>query len=104
MEGHLRPGAYEAHVALEHIEKLRQLVQAELADKAAKLRLARIDIGAPAGLLRARDAHAAELEHLKGLFVPANTLLTKQNRTRTGELHTNSNRQHHRAAEDNQHQ
>ena len=61
----LRPRADEAHVAAQHVEDLRQLVDAHLADEAADARDA-IVVGrrpARASVLLGVDAHAAELEH-----------------------------------------
>ena len=94
MIGHLRPRADEAHVPLEDVEKLRQLVKAQLADEAAKARFARIALHTPARILRVRDAHAAEFVHLKDLFFPAHALLTEDDRPGAAQLHADGDRKH----------
>ena len=69
VEGHLWPRADERHIPLQHIEELWQLVEAELADKAAEVGLAGVVVGGPACLLLHIDPHGAELVHHEGLFV-----------------------------------
>src|SRR3989442_1573905 len=66
-EGHLRPRADDAHVAGEHVQELRQLVEAEAPEPPADPRDPRV-AGRAGGLGVARevDVHRAELEHPEG--------------------------------------
>src|SRR5215469_3739658 len=79
--GSLGSWADEAHVAAQHVEDLRQLVDAELADDRAHARDTRIGVLRP---LRAVQlgvlAHAAELQDLEHLAAETDPRLTVQRR------------------------
>src|SRR5262249_22311612 len=96
--GSLRPRAHQAHVALEYIDKLRQLVQAGRAQERPQARAARVVFLRPdsAGLLLGIDAHAAELEHLELAAVQATPLLTVEHGPRAGELDQRRDQQQQR--------
>ena len=104
MERYLGPGAHQAHIPFEHIEKLGQFVQTEFADKTAEPGLARVLGAGPAGLLVVVDAHGAELVHQKGPLVQPHPLLLENDRPRTGQLDADSHGQHQRAGQHNKHQ
>ena len=102
--GHLRPGAHQAHVPPEHIEKLGQLVDGALADKRAEGRLAGVPVPAPAGFFRIVDPHGTKLVHIKRLLVPAHPLLPEEDGARRGQLHPHRRHEHQGGRHHNQHQ
>src|SRR5580693_1990821 len=86
------PRTYEAHLAAQDVDELRQLVDAELSDESTDRRNARIALdledrtsllifGHELGLeLLGVHDHRSELEHVKRPSVPADTLLLEQDR------------------------
>ena len=78
----LGTGAYDCHAAGKHVENLRQLVEAELAELPAYAGNARIAVG---GDHRAEalgvDDHCAELEYLKVPTVLCHSFLPEHYRT-----------------------
>ena len=90
-----------AHVANEHVEKLRQLVQARLAQEGAEPGLTRVVDGGPGGGggVIAVHAHGAELEHVERAVVEPHPLLPEQKRPRRGELDPYGYRQHDRTGD-----
>src|SRR5690606_19417557 len=89
----LRPRTDQAHLAQQHVEQLRQLIQTGAAQKAAQWRNAFIiRLGPRAGALatitkhlgfRINVLHRAKLEDLESLAVQTHALLTEDHRTRT---------------------
>src|SRR6478609_6783659 len=78
----MRARPYQAHVALEHVEQLRQLVDASAAKNAP-------DTGNPVVIPAGRahaitvgalDSHRAQLEDRKQLVAPPDAFLLEQNR------------------------
>ncbi|MPN31307.1 hypothetical protein SDC9_178781 [bioreactor metagenome] len=94
-----RSRAYKAHFSAEHVEELRQFVDAGLADKAAEAGLARVVVGRPGGVFLAVDAHGAKLIHLEQLFIFADAVLTEDDRPRAGEFDADDRKQHDRTCE-----
>ena len=74
--------AHQRQLAAHHVEELRQLVQAGLADEAADAGDARIALGHELGRIGVGlvDEHRAELEHVDQLVVEAVALLAEQHR------------------------
>ena len=98
----LRPRADQAHVAFEHIDKLRQFVQARCPNERSEPGAARIVFLRPdrAGLLLGIDAHAAEFQHLKHAAVQAAPFLTVEHRAGAGELDKSGDQQQERRNDD----
>ena len=103
-EGQLRPGADEAHVALEDVEELGQLIHRALADQGAEPGLAVVHVFAPAGVFAAVHPHGAEFVHVKVLFVLAHTLLPENDGTGGGQLHADGGDQHQRRGQNDEYQ
>ena len=82
----------------EHVEELRQLVEAGLADEAADAGDARIALGHELGRIGVGlvDVHRAELEDLDQLVVEAVALLAEQHRALAVELDRQRHQRHHR--------
>src|ERR1700735_2131488 len=80
----LGPRAYNAHVAFENIDKLRQLIQACLSQKRTHSGSSRIILGGPVGIaFRAlADFHGPELQHMEKLAVKSYAILRKKHRPR----------------------
>ena len=98
----LGPGAHEAHVVLEHVEELRQLVDARLADDPAHARNAGVVFGGPFGDARFRVlAHGAELDQLELPAVLAHPALEIKDRARRIEFDRQGGKQHDRRGKDN---
>ena len=78
----LRPRADDGHIALQDVEELRNLIDADLADHIADLRHARV-AAAPVGIDLARlvgaDVHAAELDDPEHASVFRAAVLVKEN-------------------------
>lgn len=102
--GQLRPGAHQAHVPLEHVEKLGQLVDGEFADEGAEPGLPGVGVGAPSGVRGGVHPHGPELVHIKGLFVQTHPLLPEDDGAGGAELHPRGGKQHHRGGQDDEHQ
>ncbi len=86
--GQLGARAHEAHLAAEHVEELRQLVELAVAQPAADRRHPRVAARGHAGsmLLRAHD-HGPELEHVERDQVSPHPLLPEERGTAVGEAH-----------------
>src|SRR6266567_2153328 len=76
------------HLAPEHVEKLRKLVEAQPAQQSAEPCGSRIVLARPhrAARVLGADGHRAELEHREATPVPRHPLLTIEHRARRGEL------------------
>ena len=102
--GHLRPGTHQAHVPLEDVEELGQLVDGQLPQDGAKPGLAVVHVPAPAGVLVRVDPHGAELVHFEELFVPAHPLLPEDHRPGGGQPHPDGRGQHDGGGAHDEHQ
>ena len=100
----LRARADQAHVALEHAEELRQLVDAGHPHEAAHARDAVVAGGGPARLAVFLGVlpHAAELHDLEGLAVLAHAFLPVEHRAAAVELDDQCGQQHDRRGQDQQ--
>ena len=78
----LRPGSHQAHIPLEDIEQLGQLVNGTLLEQGAEFGLTGVGVPAPSGVLLCVDPHGAEFIHLEGLVVAAHPLLLEDHRPR----------------------
>ena len=83
---HVRPRADDGHFALEHVDELRQLVDARLAQEVAEPGFAGVVLGRlePVGV--GIDPHRAELDALEYLAVFAVALLPEEDGTLRGQL------------------
>lgn len=88
--------ADEAHVAVEDVPDLRQLVEAGGADEGADARDARVVVGRElrAGVLLGVDAHRAEFVDLVGLTKTASANLAVESWAAVLELDSDGNRHH----------
>ena len=76
-----RTGSHHAHVALQHTENLRQLVNAGLAQELANLGNTRVILSSPLSTkLFSVGTHGAELVDRKGFAIKANAFLGIENR------------------------
>jgi hypothetical protein len=85
--GHgMRARAHDRHLAAQHVEELRQLLEAGAADEAAQRRHARIALAhlpeRAGAVLAGFGPHGPELENLDHLAVAAIALLAEQDRSR----------------------
>src|SRR5258708_37717693 len=94
----LWPRPYEAHVAANYIDKLRDFVQPEFADKLADPRHSRIVLSRPLGAIGELciHPHRPELQHLERLPSQADALLPEDRRTFRIQPHRNRHQHHHR--------
>ena len=99
-----RPGPHQAHLALEYIKELRELVQGALSQERAEFCFPHVPVRGPAGVLSGIDAHGAEFIHVKGFFVPADPLLSEDDRSGRGQLDAYGARQHDRRCHEDQQQ
>ena len=84
MSDGVRPWADQRHFAAQHIEQLRQLIQAELAQGRAQSGDAVVVSGGLANRLAILgDGHGAELEDRENLAVQAGSALVEQSRPAT---------------------
>ena len=86
---HVRARAHDAHVAFQHIDELRQLVDVRLAHDVSPARLARVILG---GLQRIRlgiHLHASELVAVELLVVQPVSFLLEEHRSRHRQLRDN---------------
>ena len=90
--------ADDAHVADQHIEQLRQLVERPRANPAADLRAPGIVFLSPlcAGLALRADAHRAELDDVERLAIESHPHLAIEDRPAVLEPDRRSNQDHHR--------
>ena len=79
---HVRTRAHDAHVAQQHVDELRQLVDVRLAHDVAPLRLPRVVLRCLQRVRLRVHLHAAELQAVELLSVQAVALLTEEDRTR----------------------
>ena len=86
-----RPRAYNTHVAIKNIPKLRQFIQTCSAKHSAKI-CETLLIRKQFPLLISRIGHTAEFIHPKDLSISTRTLLRKKHRF--SEFHTHKNHQH----------
>ena len=105
-EGALRPWPYQAHIAFQHIEKLRHLVNARLSDEFSYCGDAGISRRRPLALFLGWRLylHGTELVHLKGLIMESYSLLAENHRSLRGELNGYHRYKHHRREQHNGHQ
>ena len=89
---HMRTRPHHRHVTLEHIDELRQLVDARAAQKFAQPRLSGIVFGSLESIGLSVDTHRAELPAEEILTAVARTHLLEKHRTRRTELHRNRHR------------
>ena len=80
VQPHVRTGSYEAHIAKEHINQLRQLIDIVLAHPIAKRIFARVVLGSLFCVCLGVYVHTAEFVTKELLAVPAATLLTEKYR------------------------
>ena len=85
VEHHVRTGADNAHVALQHIEELRELIDIRLAHELAKRELAWVVLGGLQGVGLVVDMHRTELIAFERMSVETRTVLDKEQGT--GTLH-----------------
>src|SRR5262245_56379514 len=73
----------EAHVAFEHVPELRRLVNVPFSHKSANSKPARIIFCGPADLpvFFRIQSHTANLQHLEGLAIPAESSLAIEDRS-----------------------
>ena len=83
MEQHVRARPYEAHVAFEHIDELRQLVDVGFTHQVAEFEFARVVLGGLYAVAVFVDVHASELQAIELFSVQSVPLLFKENRPRT---------------------
>src|SRR3546814_888155 len=89
-----RPWTNQTHFTLEYVNKLRQLVDAVLADNTPYPRDSRVVFAGELGTVVCTATHAAQLVHLEWLVAPTHTLLHKQRRPRAFKLDTQGGKQH----------
>ncbi|MNI15599.1 hypothetical protein D3C73_688990 [compost metagenome] len=101
--GTFRSGADYTHLAKQHVEKLRQLIQAGSADKGTELGPPGIDRSTPARIFHPflLHLHRAELIHHEIAPVQPHPLLLENDRTRGSQTHPQRHKQHHRRQNDN---
>jgi hypothetical protein len=109
--GPFGPGADQAHLAAQHVDELRQLVERGAPEPSSNRRAA-IVVLHPAGCgarrgreplrLRAPFPHRAELEHREFLAVPPDSALAIKEGTRRAHLHQEGDGDQHRAQQDQQ--
>ena len=80
---HVRSWTYDAHVSLQHVDELWELIDVGLSHEVAKGELARVVLGGlhQVGILV--DVHGAELQTLESLAVQSRSCLTEKDRSRT---------------------
>ena len=83
---HVRTGTYDAHVAQQHIDELRHLVQVGLPHDVAPLGLAGVVLGSLQGVGLGIHLHAPELDDVEFLVVQPVPLLAEEEGTRHGQL------------------
>ena len=83
MEQHVRARPYEAHVAFEHVDELRQLVDVGFTHQVAEFEFARVVLGGLYAVAVFVDVHASELQAIELFSVQSVPLLFKENRPRT---------------------
>src|SRR5215470_2436422 len=73
---------HNAHVSLQNVDELRQLIETRFSKKCPDPGPARIRLGGPARIALGRQAHShgAKLIHLKGKTIQAYPLLDEENR------------------------
>src|SRR5580704_7384388 len=78
-----RPRPHEAHLAFEHIPELWDLVDVPLPHKSADSKAARVIFRGPADfpVFFRIEPHTANLQHLEGLAIPAESPLAVQDRS-----------------------
>ncbi len=96
----------DAHIAAQNVPKLRQLVQAPIAQEAAQRRDARIVAHAQPGLLvelfRA-GGHRAKFQHAERPAIGADPFLLEKDRAARGELDAERDQQQKRHAQQKRH-
>jgi len=94
--------ADNAHIALQHIEKLRQFVDARPAQEGAELRAAGIVLHRPLRIRRLliRHMHGPELVHDEGAPIQPHPLLLEDDGTRRRQLDPDGGNQHDRRRHD----
>src|ERR1051326_2255598 len=93
----LRAGADQAHVALQDVKKLWQLIEPILANKSADARDAIVIVRGPAGAgLLGVLAHGTKFVDLEVLAVQSNTHLAKEHRPSAFDQDGQGNQRHHR--------
>ena len=73
---HVRTGAHNGHVSLEHVDELGQLVQGVLPQEGAEAGPAAVRLRAPGAVLLVVHPHGAELVHGEGLLVGFSAVCT----------------------------
>src|SRR5215475_124377 len=99
--GSFRTWAHQAHVALAHVPKLWQLIQAYTPEEGPYERTAWIVFLSPHGasLTLSTIAHSAKFHHAKDRAIKAHTLLYVEHRTTRGEFHKAGHQRQHRERE-----
>ena len=97
MVEHVRARAHNAHVAAQHVEELRQLVDVGLAHEVAKGKLARVVLGALNAVGVFVDVHRAELVAIELLAVHARAGLPEEHRAGTLQLYAQGYERHERS-------
>ena len=88
----------QAHVTVEHVEELRQFIDAQQPDDVADAGDAAVVGGGPArfAVFLGIGAHAAELDDIEGLAVVAHPLLAVEHRALAFQLDHDGREQHQR--------
>ena len=98
-----RPRPHHRHIAFQHIEKLRQLIDAGFAHKSAPFRLAGVIFGGPLFpfFLIGLHMHRAKLIHHKMFPVQPHPFLMKHHRAGRSQLNHDNRQQHQRRGNQN---
>ena len=86
----------DAHIAFQHVDELRKLVDGQLANQRAEESPAVVLVGRPCAVLAVIGLHTAEFEHFKRLFIFADAGLREENRVMRGQAHADCRDEHQR--------
>jgi len=80
---HVGSWTYDAHVSLQHVDELWELIDVGLSHEVAKGELARVVLGGLHQVCILIDVHRAELQAQESLAVQSRSCLTEEDRSRT---------------------
>ena len=102
--GNLRARTDQAHISLQHVQKLRQLIQRKLPHPCTEMGPARITVGTPRRILFLVDIHGAKFVHEKPFLALSHPFLSENHRSGRGQLHPSRTDRHHRQKNQKQQQ